>query len=69
MGWLESIGTIFSLISQIIKDLKMAFGLIKQAKDEGWYEEGKELAKKIRDAQTDEERRALLNALSKHDSN
>lgn len=59
LGFLNAIVEMFGLIRQAIE-------LYQQAKKEGWIDEGRELASKIKNAKTDDERRQLVKDLLKH---
>ena len=56
---LKALLDVFLLVKQLLT-------LYKQAKREGWLDEGRELAKSITEAKTDEERRDLVRRLSQH---
>lgn len=53
-------------LMELVLLAKQLVSLYSQAKREGWLEEGRELAKTITEAKTDEERRELVRRLSKH---
>jgi hypothetical protein len=60
-----------SFVINLIAIFKAFFellALVKQAREEGWLQEGRELAKGIKDAKTDEERRKLVRRLANHTS-
>ena len=56
----------FKALNEIIGGLRAAYDLIKKAQVEGWYNDGKEIAMQIKNAKTDDERRALARRLADH---
>lgn len=58
LAFLTSLKDLFMLVKEVV-------GLYQKARNEGWLEEGKQLADNIKKAQTDEERKLLVRHLSK----
>ena len=56
---IKAVLEIFNLVKEAVK-------LYKQAKREGWIQDGREIAKKIKDADSDDKRRELVKDLAKH---
>lgn len=55
-------------LMELVVLLKEALALYKQAKKEGWIQEGREIAARIKGAKTDEERKKLVRELAGHAS-
>lgn len=53
-------------IKEIIDVVKSIFKLYKEAKREGWINEGKELTKKVENAKTPQERKKLVSDMLDH---
>lgn len=66
MQYLIALKELFTGFLEIMNLVKQAYALYQQAKLEGWLDEGKALAAKIKGAQTDEERRKLVRDLVGH---
>jgi len=58
---LAALGT----IKEIISLFKSAWALYKKAQTENWIKDGKAITKKITDAETPKERRAIVKKLNK----
>ena len=56
------------LLLEFVSLCKGLFEMYRQAHKEGWLEDGRALAKQIKEAKTDDERRALLRRLVEHSS-
>lgn len=54
----------FKGLLDLINTVVVAYKAHQKAKQEGWLEDGKEIAKAINGAETDEERRALAKKLA-----
>lgn len=51
---------------EVVSLLKQAYDMYKQAKLEGWLQEGKIIATEIKNLQSDTERRELVKKLADH---
>jgi hypothetical protein len=65
---ISGILALFKVANEVWAVIKQAVLLYNQAKREGWIEEGKDIAKKIREAKSDAERKELVKRLADHDS-
>lgn len=66
MGILESIAAIATAVTSMISLGYYVAKLHREAKLKGWVEDGRDLAKAIAEAKTDEERRKLARILFNH---
>lgn len=66
MQWLIAIKDAIATIKEIISAVKAAIALYQQARREGWIQDGREIARKIQAAKTDEERKRLVMDLSRY---
>ena len=58
--------TVLTELWTLVKVSLLVFRLYLRAKREGWYLEGRELAKKLTDAKSDEERADLIKSIHSH---
>jgi hypothetical protein len=63
---MKGIPALISGIRDLIGLAGQAMALVNKAKREGWIQEGKEITKKITEAETDEERRKLAKSVADH---
>ena len=68
-----TVASVFVIIKGVIEIVQAAITLgkflynaAKQAKREGWIQEGREVTKKIKELKTDAERREMVKKLAKH---
>jgi hypothetical protein len=66
MGILESIAAIAGAVTALIGVGYSVAKLYREAQTKGWIEDGRDLAKAIAEAKTEDERRKLARALFNH---
>jgi len=63
---LSSILVIASAVTELVPVFVKLFSLYKEAKLKGWVNDGRDLSKKIMEADTDEKRMELAKLIFKH---
>jgi hypothetical protein len=66
MEFVATLKLALSLLSEILTGAKLLWGLYKQAKTEGWLEEGQTIIKELKEATTDEQRKEIARRLAGH---